>query len=311
VSDSQSKRYGVLAMAYGTPLDLDDIERYYTDIRRGRPPTQEQLADLVARYDAIGGTFPLRAITDQQIAAIQSELGAQYLVTLGTRHSSPSIEDGLSALFDAGIRQVVGLVLAPHYSAMSIGAYSARAAKAAADVGVTVDTIESWHLLPAYLDFLAAAVRAARATVPSTARIVFTAHSLPARILDTGDPYPEQLRETAEAVALRAGLTDWSIGWQSAGRTEEPWLGPDVLDLIRSDAATNTSDRTDTNRRGLVVCACGFVADHLEVAYDLDIEARQLAAELAVPFARTASVNSDPTVMRALAALIRERFSKS
>jgi ferrochelatase len=291
---------GVLLMAYGTPRDRDDIEAYYTDIRRGRAPTPEQLADLVRRYDAIGGTFPLRAATEQQrdalAAALEEREPGGYAVAIGTRHSSPSIEDGVRELAAVGATRLVGLVLAPHYSRMSIGAYADRAAKAAAELGLDVDVIESWHLLPAYVDFLAAAVREAIARVPVGSEVVFTAHSLPARILDDGDPYPDQLQATAATVGGQTALHNWSVGWQSAGRTPEPWLGPDVLDIVR--------DRASRNAPGLVVCPCGFVADHLEVAYDLDVEAAGLAQSLGLPFARTATVGASAEVMTALAQLV-------
>ena len=295
-------RVGVLLMAYGTPRDRDDIETYYTDIRRGRPPTPELLDDLTRRYDALGGTFPLRAITDAQVDAVRAALaesGGDYVVALGTKHSVPKVEDGVRELAAHGVGRIVGLVLAPHYSKFSVGEYAERAAKAGVEFGLDVSTVESWHLMPAYVDFLESAVRDARASMPDGTEVVFTAHSLPERILGTGDPYPQQLTETAEAVAGRLGLSRWSVGWQSAGRTPEPWLGPDVLEIVRARAAEGAA--------GLVVCACGFVADHLEVAYDLDIEAAAVAAELGVPFARTASVNADPTVMAALADLVARR----
>jgi protoporphyrin/coproporphyrin ferrochelatase len=290
---------GVLTMAYGTPRDRDDVEAYYTDIRRGRPPAPEALADLVRRYDAIGGTFPLRELTDRQVAAVRAELDrkqpGEFVVALGTKHSQPSIADAVAELAGRGVQRIVGLVLAPHYSAMSVGAYADAARAAATRHGIHVDVVKEWHLLPAYVDFLAKAVRDALAQLPADSEAVFTAHSLPRRILDTGDPYPMQLRETAQAIADAAGLTHWSVGWQSAGRTAEPWLGPDVLDIIR--------DRADQSA-GLVVSACGFVSDHLEVAYDLDIEATALARSVGLPFARTASVNDDPAVMTALADLV-------
>ena len=289
---------GVLAMAYGTPRDRDDIEIYYTDIRRGRPPTPELLADLVRRYDQLGGTFPLREITDRQVAGLRAALGEGYVVALGTKHSTPKVEDGVAELAAAGVERIVGLVLAPHYSKFSIGEYAERAAKAGAEHGIAVDTVASWHLLPAYVDFLAAAVTTALAQVPAQSEVVFTAHSLPERIVAAGDPYPTELRETAEAVARRCGLSRWSVGWQSAGRTPEPWLGPDVLEIVRDRAGSAA---------GLMVCACGFVADHLEVAYDLDIEAASLARDLGLPFARTASVNDDAAVMTALAELVAQR----
>ena len=290
---------GVLVMAYGTPRDRDDIETYYTDIRRGRPPTPELLADLVSRYDALGGTFPLRDITDRQVATIAAALGDGYKVTLGTKHSSPKVEDGIAELAAQGVDRIVGLVLAPHYSRFSIGEYAERAAKAGTELGLVVDTVSSWHLLPAYLSFLEQAVTKALANVPPGSSVVFTAHSLPQRILDSGDPYPTQLRETADAVATALALADYDIGWQSAGRTPEPWLGPDVLDIVRERAASGAP--------GLVISACGFVADHLEVAYDLDIEAAALARELGLPFARTASVNDNALVMTALAELVAQR----
>ncbi|HVF20420.1 MAG TPA: ferrochelatase [Mycobacteriales bacterium] len=294
-------RVGVLAMAYGTPRDRDDIAAYYTDIRRGHPPTDEQLAALVARYDALGGTFPLREITERQVDALQAGLGArapeQFTVVLGTKHSQPSIAEGVAALAADGIDRAVGVVLAPHWSTVSVGQYAARAAAAGEQHGVAVETIPSWHLLPAYVDFLAGAVTDALAELPG-AEVLFTAHSVPARVVEMGDPYPQQLRETAEAVAAQLDLPTWSIGWQSAGRTADPWLGPDVLEVVRDRAAAGSP--------GLVVCACGFTADHLEVAYDLDIEAARLARQLSLPFGRTRSVNADAAVLDGLAGLVFE-----
>ncbi|MFN2626066.1 MAG: ferrochelatase [Mycobacteriales bacterium] len=289
---------GVVAMAYGTPRDRDDIARYYTDIRRGHPPTPEALAELVARYDAIGGTFPLRAITEAQCTELQRALDALdpgcYAVSLGQKHSAPTVEDAVGAVAAAGVGSVVGLVLAPHYSAYSVGQYAARLAAAAGDLPAT--TIESWHLLPEYLDFLAAAVRGAQQRLGVTAEVVFTAHSLPARIAQTGDAYPAQLAATAAAVASRVGCDRWSVAWQSAGRTPEPWLGPDIGTVINELAQQGVP--------GVVVCPCGFVADHLEVIYDLDIEAASIARDARIAFARTRSLNADATVVRALANVV-------
>jgi len=287
-------------MAYGTPRDRDDIEAYYTDIRRGRRPEPEQLADLVARYDALGGTFPLRSITEAQLDGIQAALDAgepgRFTVVLGTKHASPSIEDGVAALAADGLDRAVGVVLAPHWSTVSVGQYAARAIAAGDVHGVHVETVPSWHLLPAYVDFLADAVAEAMADMPG-AEVVFTAHSVPARVVAIGDPYPDQLGETASAVAAALSLRRWSVGWQSAGRTADPWLGPDVLEIL--------ADRSAAGSEGVVVCACGFTADHLEVAYDLDIEAANLARTLRLPFARTRSVNADPRVMAGLADVVR------
>ena len=293
---------GVVAMAYGTPSDRDDIERYYTDIRRGRPPSPEQLADLTRRYDAIGGTFPLREITERQVAALQRHLGDGYVVALGTKHSDPTIEAAVARLADAGVDRVVGLALAPHFSALSVGEYARRVAEAAEAQGLKATTVESWHLLPEYLDFLARAVVDAQASLPEHAQrdadVVFTAHSLPERAVPAGDPYPDQVRATAGSVATLADLFRWTTAWQSAGRTGDTWLGPDLLDVIRV--------RAEEGAAGIVACACGFVADHLEVAYDLDVEAAALARELGLPFARARSVNDDDAVLAALARLVRE-----
>ena len=303
-------RTGVLVMAYGTPRQADEIEPYYTDVRRGRPPTPELLADLVRRYEAIGGLSPLAQRTEAQRAALQRALDAvepdRYEVALGLKHAAPSVEDGLRGLTrgGTGVEEVVGLVLAPHYSAFSVGQYLERAVAAGAAEGVPVAGIRSWHLERAYLEFLVAAVLRQLADLPTATTVLFTAHSLPERILATGDPYPEQLQATAAAVAERAGLAaaTWDVAWQSAGRTPEPWLGPDVLAAI-----DGLADRGDVD--GVLVCACGFVADHLEVLYDLDIEARGRAVGRGLAFARTACVNDDREVMTALAGLVVDRVA--
>ena len=292
---------GVVVMAYGTPASPDDVEAYYTHIRRGRPPTPELLRDLQARYDAIGGTSPLAARTEAQRAGLQRALDAvapgRFRVALGQKHAAPFIEDAVAALADAGATSLVGLVLAPHYSALSVGEYLARAGHAAGARGLAFTGIESWHLEPAYLDALAEGVRAGLAALPAATKVVFTAHSLPARILDAGDPYRDQLHDTAAAVAARVGLAPWAgwgVAWQSAGRTPEPWLGPDILTVLRDLAGTGRAD-------GVLVCPAGFTADHLEVLYDLDVEAARLAGELGLAFARTPSLNDHPEVLAALA----------
>jgi len=297
----------VLLMAYGTPARTEEVEPYYTDIRRGRPPPPELLADLVRRYDAIGGLSPLAARTEAQRAALQGALEerapGRYEVVLGYKHVAPRIEDAVAELAVAGTTEAVGLVLAPHWSAASVGEYHERAAKAAVAAGIAYSLVERWHLEPAYLDFEAAAVADTLATMPANTKVLFTAHSLPQRVAASGDPYADLLRESAEAVARRAGLAPWggwSVGYQSAGRTPEPWLGPDVRTVIEELAAS-------PGATGLVVCPLGFVADHLEVLYDLDIEARRHAEERGLAFARTPVVNADPAVMAALAGLVVAR----
>ena len=286
---------GVVVMAYGTPRTPDEILPYYTDIRRGRPPTDEQLADLTRRYAAIGGTSPLAARTEAQRAAIAASLGDRYRVVLGLKHAEPKIEAAVDGLAADGIERVIGLVLAPQFSAFSVGEYLGRMTATAAAHGMTSDGVRSWATEAAFVDFVAADVGARLATMPTGTFTMFTAHSLPRRIVDAGDPYPDELRATAAAVAERVGLSaeQWGTGWQSAGRTPEPWLGPDVLEAIDGVVADG--------RPGVLVSAVGFVADHLEVRYDLDIEARQRADAAGIAFARTECVNDDPTVMAALA----------
>ncbi len=313
-----SPRTAVVLMAYGTPRRREHVLAYYTDIRRGRPPSDEQLADLLTRYEAIapadGGDVlsPLAQRTEAQRDALQAALDAvapgEHVVTLGLKHAAPTIEDAVAELAGRGdlapgrIERIVGLVLAPHWSAFSVGQYLGRLRAAAEPHGVPVVGIESWATEPAFVDFLAGEVRARLAELPEDTKVLFTAHSLPQRIVAAGDPYPDELRATADAVAERAGIggwTRWALAWQSAGRTPEPWLGPDVLEVIDDLAASEHGD--DEAPRGLLVCACGFVADHLEVLYDLDIEAKGRAAGHGLAFARTACVNDDPAVMAALA----------
>ena len=297
-----TRRTGVVLMAYGTPSGLDAVEAYYTDIRRGRPPTPEQLADLIRRYDAIGGVSPLAERTEAQRSRLQAELDARrpqgYDVALGLKHADPSIEEGVTSLAAGGVSDLVGLVLAPHWSALSVAQYLERAGAAADTAGLAFQGVESWHLEPAFVDFLAGAVRTELGRLPADTTVLFSAHSLPERILTTGDPYPAQLAETADAVASRVGLEPdrWRVAWQSAGRTPEPWLGPDILAVIDELAAAG--------RAGVLVCACGFVADHLEVLYDLDIQARDAAGRRGLVFDRTTCVNDDESVMTALAGLI-------
>ena len=296
-----TQKTAVLLMAYGTPRTPAEIEPYYTDIRRGRAPTPEQLADLVARYDAIGGISPLAARTEAQRDALQKALNEiapdTYEVVLGLKHAAPMIETSVNELAARGFQHIIGLVLAPHFSSFSIGQYMGRARAAAEPHGITVTAIDSWATEPAFVEFLAADLRSRLSTMPANTKVLFTAHSLPQRIIDAGDPYPNELRSTAEAVASAAGLdswSSWSIAWQSAGRTPEPWIGPDILAVIDDLAASE-------NASGVVVCACGFVADHLEVLFDLDIEAKQHAQAKGLAFDRTSCVNDDATIMHALA----------
>jgi protoporphyrin/coproporphyrin ferrochelatase len=292
---------GVVLMAYGTPRSPDHIEAYYTDIRGGRPPSAEQLAALIRRYDAIGGTSPLARSSEAQRDVLQAELDrrtpGQFRVELGYKHATPAIEATVEALAGTGVERLVGLVLAPHYSALSVGEYLRRAGTAAEAAGRPFTGIESWATEPALLDFLGLQVRTRLERMPPNTKVVYTAHSLPQRILADGDRYPDEVRSTAAAVSATLGLSpwaQWSVAWQSAGRTPEPWLGPDLLTVIDELAVAENAD-------GLLVCPCGFVTDHLEVLYDLDIEARRRAEDGGLAFERTDSVEAEPTVFAALA----------
>jgi protoporphyrin/coproporphyrin ferrochelatase len=287
-------------MAYGTPPSLDDVEAYYTDIRHGRPPPPDLLEDLTERYRAIGGS-PLLAITEAQARGLEDRIGIKSYV--GLKHAPPFIADAVSRMAADGVDRAVGLVLAPHYSKMSVGDYKRRALDAADAVGWpgALDMIDNWHLETGYIDFLSREVRAALATVATGATVVYTAHSLPERIVAAGDPYPDQLRETAEAVSRIVEPNRWIVGWQSGSPTGDRWLGPDILDIMEDEAARGAP--------AVVVCPCGFVSDHLEVLYDLDIEATRLAEKLGLEFARTAMPNDDPGFLDSLAAVVRRALN--
>ena len=271
---------GVLLMAHGTPARTAEIASFYTRIRRGRPPTPEQLAELEGRYDAIGGVSPLAVRTAAQVDAVRAALDARepgrYVVSFGAKHTDPLIEESAATMAAAGLERVIGLVLTPHGSSLGSQEYLDRAAAALG--GTPFVPVPPWYAQPSLVALLAARVKDALGTVTVGAKVVFTAHSLPARIRETGDTYPEQLAESARLVAEAAGLEEWFVAWQSAGRTPEPWLGPDVRDLVRQFAADGGTD-------AVVVCPIGFVADHLEVLYDLDVELAGVAAASGLAYA--------------------------
>jgi protoporphyrin/coproporphyrin ferrochelatase len=300
-----SDAVGVLVMAHGTPRTSDALEPFYTRIRRGRPPSPEQLSELRGRYDAIGGVSPLTERSTAQVEGLRGLLadgeGPRYVVAFGAKHVEPFIEGAVTQLLAAGVRKVVGLVLTPHGSSMGSQEYVDRAAAAISGACPFV-AVPPWYAHPGLVQLLAERVTAAQQELkdnqsPESTPVIFTAHSLPERVVAAGDTYPDQLEESARLVALASGAPNWSVAWQSAGRTEEAWLGPDVRDEVRRLAAAGASD-------GFVVCPIGFVADHLEVLYDLDVELAAVARELGVPMARTESLNDDPRFLRVLADLV-------
>jgi len=282
-------------MAYGSPDRLDDVPVYYSDIRGGGPIEPELLADLVERYRSLGveDESPLNAITERTRAALERELGDVTVFT-GMKHWTPRISDAADRALATGADVIVGLVLAPHYSSMSIAGYKRQLEEAIAD-RAEVAFIDSWHDDPGFVELLADRVRGTHA------HVIFTAHSLPARILEAGDPYREQLLETSRRVARRAGIDGWSFSFQSESPTGEPWLGPDILDHLVELHARGID--------GVLVCPVGFVADHLEIRWDLDHEAKEKAAELGIGFARVEMPNADPEFVRVLAGLVRRALA--
>jgi ferrochelatase len=276
-------------MAYGSPERLEDVPAYYADIRGGRPIAPEHLEDLVSRYRALGVEQhnPLNALTEQTRAALERELGMP--VFTGMKHWDPRIVAAADRAVLTGADVVVGLVLAPHYSKLSIAGYRAQLEAALAG-RAQLRFIESWHDFPPFVDFLADLIRG------TTKHVIFTAHSLPARILAEGDPYQDQLYETARLVAEEAGISDWSFSFQSESPTGEPWLGPDILDHLDDLHARDVRD--------VLVCPVGFVSDHLEIRWDIDVEAKERAEQLEMNLERIEMPNANPVFISALALLV-------
>jgi ferrochelatase len=317
---------GVLVMAYGTASDPDDIERYYTDIRGGRPPTPEHLAELKERYAAIGNRFPLLEITTQQAEGLVRALnasatdGSSFRAYLGMKHSPPFVADTVAQMRADGIERAVGIVMAPHWSGMSIQTYVDRALGAAGDGPPSFTFVRSFHDHPMFIAFLAGRVAHALGTLMPAERekaaIVFSAHSLPVRTEDDGShrckfctakacatacTYRAELQRTAQLVAAELDLhQEVTTGWQSAGRTADPWWGPPLEDLIQQLASAG--------HPAVIVCSAGFVSDHLEILYDLDIEAQALAAEARIHLVRTEMPNADPAFVQMLATVVREQL---
>ena len=283
----------VVLMAYGSPERIADVPAYYADIRGGRPISPENLEDLVERYRRLGVEEhnPLNAITEETRAALERELGLPVLT--GMKHWIPRIAEAAEAALADGADVVVGLVLAPHYSRLSIAGYRTQLEEALGD-RAELRMIQSWHDAEPFVDVLADRIRG------TTAHVVFTAHSLPARILGEGDPYQEQLFETACLVAERAEIGDWTFSYQSESATGEPWLGPDILDHLTDLHARGVSD--------VLVCPVGFVSDHLEIRWDIDVEAQERARELGMSLGRIEMPNADREFVRVLASLVNQEL---
>ncbi len=283
-------------MAHGTPSSLDEMPEYLRLVRGGRPPSDELVAEMRENYGAIGGRSPLTDITEAQAAALRARLGPDIPVAVGMRNWRPFIADALAALAAAGATRVIGIPMAPQFSTLSVQKYIDAATRALPD-GVQFDAVESFHTHPLLLDAFAERVRAAQPKAEEL--VVFTAHSLPVRAIESGDRYADQVAETAQGVAERAGITHYDRAFQSAGRTPEPWIGPPLGQLI--------DDRSVTVRRFLVV-PIGFVCDHTEILFDIDIQAAQTAREFSTSLRRTESLNTSPLFIAMLEDLVRAKL---
>jgi protoporphyrin/coproporphyrin ferrochelatase len=280
----------VVLMAYGSPERLADVPAYYADIRGGRPVAPEHLEDLVARYRRLGieESNPLNEITERTRIELENQLGGIPVFT-GMKHWTPHIADAARAALAGGADRIVGLVLAPHYSKLSIAGYKQQLGDAV-DGDAELRFVDSWHDALIFIDYIADSIRGTKA------HVVFTAHSLPARILDEGDPYQDQLLETARLVAADAGVTDWSFSYQSESPTGEPWLGPDILDHLDELHAQGIEE--------VLVCPIGFVSDHLEIRWDIDVEAQEKAGDLGMKLERVQMPNDDPAFVAGLALIV-------
>lgn len=309
----EKKKMGLLVMAYGTPYKEEDIERYYTDIRHGRKPSPEMLQDLTDRYKAIGGISPLAKITNEQAKSLETKLNDvqenyEFHVYIGLKHIEPFIEDAVEQMASDGIEEAVSLVLAPHYSTFSVQSYNKRANEEAEKQGnLTITSVESWYDAPGFINYWAEQINAVYAEMSAEEKekavLVVSAHSLPEKILQNGDPYPDQLKETARLISEATGITNYEIGWQSEGNTPDPWLGPDVQDLTRDLFEQK-------GYRSFVYAPVGFIADHLEVLYDNDYECKVVCDELGAAYYRPEMPNAHPDFIATLANVVLNKVKR-
>ena len=297
---------GVLLLAHGGPDSLEDIEPFLSNIRGGRPVPPKLVEEIRKRYRQIGGRSPLLEISRRQAGALERELNAtgnRFRVYLGMRNWRPFIRETMEQIARDPVSQLLALCLAPQNSRLSVGLYFQRVQEAQREMGLEVPIafVESWHREPLLIEAFAETLRQATAVCSGKEHgfpaIIFTAHSLPERVVANGDPYDSQVRETAAAVAERCGLDQWRFAYQSQGATAEPWLGPTVESVLEGLARDGC--------RQALVAPIGFVADHIEVLYDIDIAFQQFAQERGILLRRTESLNDSPTFIRALAAIVQ------
>jgi protoporphyrin/coproporphyrin ferrochelatase len=307
------KKMGLLVMAYGTPYKEEDIERYYTHIRHGRTPSEEMLEDLRGRYEAIGGISPLAKITMDQAKSLEEHLNSiqdeiEFKMYLGLKHIEPFVEDAVEQMHKDGLNEAVSIVLAPHFSTFSVKSYNGRAKETAEKLGgPSITSVESWYDEPKFINYWVEKVKNTFADMSEKERqdavLIVSAHSLPERILQYGDPYPQQLEETAKMISQGAGVEHYAVGWQSEGNTPDPWLGPDVQDLTREL-------HEKKGYTTFVYTPVGFVADHLEVLYDNDYECKVVTDEIGASYYRPEMPNAKPEFIDAMAEVILKHLNK-
>ncbi|EAF0906915.1 ferrochelatase [Listeria monocytogenes] len=307
-----TKKVGLLVMAYGTPYKDEDIERYYTDIRHGHKPSEEMIADLRGRYHAIGGLSPLAKITEAQAYGLEKALNesqdeVEFKSYIGLKHIEPFIEDAVEAMHKDGIEEAISIVLAPHYSSFSVEAYNKRAKDAADKLGgLRIKAINDWYKQPKFIQMWADRINETAKQIPADELLdtvlIVSAHSLPEKIKQHNDPYPDQLQETADFIFEKVVVPHYALGWQSEGKTGEPWLGPDVQDLTRELYGRE-------KYKHFIYTPVGFVAEHLEVLYDNDYECKVVTDEVGAIYHRPPMPNSDPEFLEVLRTVVWEKYS--
>ncbi|MBC1572441.1 ferrochelatase [Listeria sp. FSL L7-1426] len=307
-----TKKVGLLVMAYGTPYKDEDIERYYTDIRHGHKPSEEMIADLRGRYQAIGGLSPLAKITEAQAYGLEKALNetqdeVEFKAYIGLKHIEPFIEDAVEAMHKDGIEEAISIVLAPHYSSFSVEAYNKRAKDAAEKLGgIEIKAINDWYKQPKFIQMWADRINETAKQIPADELIdtvlIVSAHSLPEKIKQHNDPYPDQLQETADLIFEKVAVPHYALGWQSEGKTGEPWLGPDVQDLTRELYGQE-------KYKHFIYTPVGFVAEHLEVLYDNDYECKVVTDEVGAAYHRPAMPNADPEFLEVLRTVVWEKYT--
>ncbi|HAK1619954.1 TPA: ferrochelatase [Listeria monocytogenes] len=307
-----TKKVGLLVMAYGTPYKDEDIERYYTDIRHGHKPSEEMISDLRGRYHAIGGLSPLAKITEAQAYGLEKALNdsqdeVEFKAYIGLKHIEPFIEDAVEAMHKDGIEEAISIVLAPHYSSFSVEAYNKRAKDAADKLGgPSIKAINDWYKQPKFIQMWADRINETAKQIPADELLdtvlIVSAHSLPEKIKQHNDPYPDQLQETADFIFEKVVVPHYALGWQSEGKTGEPWLGPDVQDLTRELYGQE-------KYKHFIYTPVGFVAEHLEVLYDNDYECKVVTDEVGAAYHRPPMPNADPEFLEVLRTVVWEKYS--